>query len=287
MKNSDLIPFIVKVYKYISTKVVEDISNRIQDILMKKRLITKKECTFESYEDAINIKYKGFELMKDYQTLSVPWLENIRKPFLDKLIEEIESYFPEYQVSIFEIFLPSRLPRNAGSSIRYGAREVITICEYLEWVNCNQLLQEWADLIDSIVTHENFCQLTQKNTKAFMFWSILLKLKTLSWTPLTRKLIIYTILVIPVGSAEAERGFSIMNHIRGDGRRSRLIPQHLEDILRIRINGPNNIEEFPAVKYAKAWVKNNHMLSNDPSIATRGHSKKDDKNEKLPYFPLY
>lgn len=59
----------------------------------------------------IKIEYLNFELIKDYQTLSVPWLENIREPFLNKLIEEFEKYFPQSQLSNLKVFLPSEIPK--------------------------------------------------------------------------------------------------------------------------------------------------------------------------------
>lgn len=76
------------------------------------------------------------------------------------------------------------------------------------------------------------------------------------------KLLIQTILVLPIGNAEAERGFSIMNHIR-TSRRSLLQPTTLDALMRVRINGPDQIEQFKAYKYTKAWMKN-HLRTDDP-----------------------
>jgi hypothetical protein len=59
-----------------------------------------------------------------------------------------------------------------------------------------------------------------------------------------------------VGSADVERGFSIMNHIRYD-RRSQLSVKHIEDISRLRINGPD-IENFNVKPYTLHWLKH-HM----------------------------
>ena len=55
--------------------------------------------------------------------------------------------------------------------------------------------------------------------------------------PATMKRLIRHVLSVPVGSADVERAFSILSHIR-DQRRSRLTPKHIEGLLRIRINGP-------------------------------------------------
>lgn len=98
-------------------------------------------------------------------------------------------------------------------------------------------------------------------TKPFVFWSILLKDPSIAWQTNTKKLI-NTILVLPVGSAEAERGFSIMNYIKSK-RRARLLPETLDHIMRIRINGPE-VKKFAARKYAKAWVNEKHMRTDDP-----------------------
>ena len=57
--------------------------------------------------------------------------------------------------------------------------------------------------------------------------------------------------------------FSILSHIR-DQRCSRLTPKHIEDKLRMRINGPTP-EKFNSVKYAKTWVKAGKMRSDDPT----------------------
>ena len=74
--------------------------------------------------------------------------------------------------------------------------------------------------------------------------------------------IIKKVLTIPIGSADAERSFSILFHIRNK-RRSRLTPDHLEDFLRIRFNGPKNLEEFASIKYAKLWVAEGHLKTDD------------------------
>ena len=59
-------------------------------------------------------------------------------------------------------------------------------------------------------------------------------------------------LSLPVATADVERGFSILDHVRYD-RRSRLTPSNLRDIMFLRINGPP-LEQFDAIRYAKAWI---------------------------------
>lgn len=76
-------------------------------------------------------------------------------------------------------------------------------------------------------------------------------------------------------SAEAERGFSIMNHIKYD-RRSRLTGGNLENLLRIRINGPDDLDSFSAIKYAKRWVSEKHYRTDDPNRVIKGSLLKAD-----------
>jgi len=39
----------------------------------------------------------------------------------------------------------------------------------------------------------------------------------------------------------------------------------LDATMRIRINGPNNVEQFKASFYAKAWIASGHLRSDDPT----------------------
>ena len=73
------------------------------------------------------------------------------------------------------------------------------------------------------------------------------------------KKLIRRVLAVPIGSADVERAFSILSHIR-DQRRSKLIPYHLEGLMRIRLNGPKP-ELFAPLKYAKTWTG---ILTDDP-----------------------
>ncbi len=74
-------------------------------------------------------------------------------------------------------------------------------------------------------------------------------------------------MILPVGSADAERGFSIMKHTRYD-RRSSLKGSTLDKILRIRINGPD-IGEFDPLRYARIWLQEGHMLTDAPESEKR------------------
>ena len=80
------------------------------------------------------------------------------------------------------------------------------------------------------------------------------------------KKLIQMALVIPIGSSDVERGFSILKHANYD-RRSRLKEETLDSILRIRINGPE-IGEFNAVRYARRWEKEGKILTDSTGTVT-------------------
>lgn len=109
----------------------------------------------------------------------------------------------------------------------YGVFEVNRICEILKLGDCVNLVRDWGKLTVSIIKSDNFCKFHNSQTETYQFWSHFLNEKGIEWTSKTRRLI-QIILVTPIGSAEAERGFSIMNHIKTK-RRTRITPGHSQD----------------------------------------------------------
>ena len=78
------------------------------------------------------------------------------------------------------------------------------------------------------------------------------------WKPYSKRLI-QQILVLPIGSADIERGFSVLKHIKYDRRSSLGLPA-LNALLRVRLNGPE-IEKFNALTMAKLWKRTGHILT--------------------------
>ena len=88
-----------------------------------------------------------------------------------------------------------------------------------------------------------------------------LKKTYLNWGSTIQRLV-RIVLVLPANSADVERSFSIMNHIKYD-RRASLTSKNLDHIMRLRINGPKSLDRFPSAKYARAWVAAKHMRTDD------------------------
>lgn len=162
--------------------------------------------------------------------------------------------------------------------MNYGSVEVLDICTMFARIDCRRILDEWSFLLLLITEEPDFCKL--KNSGVVPFWSEMLAKRNLPWTDSTIWLI-HVVLTLPIGSAEAERGFSIMNHILNP-RRMRLASKNVEHLLRVRINGPETITELSASKYARKWIQDKHKRCDD----SNGNPDSMDENvDKNLYFP--
>src|SRR5438477_7007083 len=99
----------------------------------------------------------------------------------------------------------------------------------------------------------------------------------ITWDSEMKKLI-RIVLALPIGSADVERGFSIKNHFKTNWR-SKMTTSHIEDIMRIRIKGPE-IQDFDPVIYTLHWLNTNHLES-DESKEPRQSVKKEHRRSTL------
>ena len=53
----------------------------------------------------------------------------------------------------------------------------------------------------------------------------------------------------------------------------RMTSKTLENLLRIKINGPSDLSKFTALKYAKKWKTSGRQLTDDPQHVTKSKSK--------------
>lgn len=213
-----------------------------------------------NYYDCSEVKFENEPLIRD-EFYGIPKLSEIRNIFLNSIIEQIKSYFPNYELKLFKIFLPKQVPTQIGGALTYGVVEINRLCEIFRMPQSLKLVGDWSNLLISIIDSDDFCTIKTANSEAYAFWSHFLNAPGIAWSEGTKKLI-QSILVIPIGSAEAERGFSIFNHAK-NSRRSRMTGRHLEDVLRVRINSVNELEKFPAIKYAKHFISEGHLRTDD------------------------
>lgn len=148
----------------------------------------------------------------------------------------------------------------------------------------SKTILEWDAFLEKIVDRADYKQ--RKNNADYVeFWARYLSDKNLPLTDAV-KYLIKTSMVIPVTSAEAERSFSILKHIKYY-RRSRLNSENLNAMIRIRMNGAKP-EEFRALHYAKLWYKAGNMLSQSterqPTRAALGSTDERIFDEGITYF---
>jgi hypothetical protein len=215
-------------------------------------------CTEKEYLDiSTSVKWRGIELEK---SKSPNLFTETRAKLSDNLKEQLEHYFPEGSLSDFEAFVPKKLPTELVPAEIYGLSSIQNLANRFK-LDPLKTSKEWTELLQSIIPMNTFCRQVKK--PADIFWSYYLRKADAKWGD-NIKALIKTVLALPASSADAERLFSKSKHLAYD-RRSRLTGRHINDQLRIRSNGPKDVESFSAAKYARAWVKLGHTLTDKDS----------------------
>src|SRR5271156_2631826 len=211
---------------------------------------------------------------------NIAWLalNNLRVMIVDAILIEITKYFPEGSFEIFEVLNSSKLPLITGNIAQYSTG-ISNLAARFGFITSN-IQNQFSKLLTSMITddHEMYCSL--KKQDSLTFWTYFLKTDKITWDPEIKKLI-YIVLVLPIGSADVERGFSVKNHFTSYWR-STLTTSHIEDIMRIRINGPE-IQDFDPIIYTLHWINTNHLDSDDPKEARSG-TQKDHNRRKSALF---
>lgn len=219
--------------------------------------IRRRKCTTDDlYDRADSIEYKGVTLSSTGNIL----LD--RKACIEAILIQVDEYFAGRNLADFDVFLPPKIPSESGSTLNYGLVSIRNLASALGFSR-ELIIDQWQLLLQKMIETTEF--LENRKAHPLHFWSKMLATESLPWSK-EIKTFIRTILVLPIGSADAERGFSILKHARYD-RRSSLVTDTLDAILRLRINGPN-IEEFDALKYAKLWEQAGKMLTDAPGGAS-------------------
>lgn len=257
----------------------------LNEVLCKDNNGAIEKCgSVAKYEASPYVLYHNIELIRDGREGSIPTLSAVRETYLSSLIDELESYFPDGHLEDFGVLSPERMPKpNDQPATRfYGLTEIRNL-ENLFGLDVEATIDDWQTLLESIVKSNNYCKIKRDEAESVDFWATLMSWKEIIWGRYIEKLI-KIVLVLPISSAEAERGFSVLNHVRND--RKKLLGSNLEDILRIKLNGPTDLNKFGAAKYAKKWINEGHMRTDDPS-GRRKVSYALDENEENKKYTLY
>jgi len=141
---------------------------------------------------------------------------------------------------------------SAETRILFGDREIVELCKSVKLSHDSEVVE----LCKSVkLSHDTAAIVHQyrllKNGKAFEAGVELLELNQ-------------RLSVLPISSAECERGFSSMNSTH-TAQRNALDISTVCDLLFVNLNGPP-LQHFNAEKYAAMWIKDGrHSASDKPS----------------------
>ena len=102
---------------------------------------------------------------------------------------------------------------------------------------------------------EQYCFFKQQ-IDPVKFWTAFLNNEMITWAKELKELI-HIVLVIPLGSSHVERGFTVLQGVNNKAR-NRLTVTHLEEIVRIKING-SPIRKFDPIPYPLYWLASSHI----------------------------
>ena len=215
-----------------------------------------RKCKSEDV-DHMKVKYNNIEFSD--QVYDFPMLKNFRVSLGDYLIEEIERYYPSGTLEAFEVLNPNRMPQRLDEATTYSSQihSLATLLGFSE----DEMEEDFITLLTVLIQHHpnkyNEC-LQEPSTE---FWPCVLQQQI--DIPGAFKMLIYRVLVIPMSSADAEKGFSIFNHIWFN-RQTRLTTKHIDDMMRIRING-ESLKDFNPEEYVIKWIDDGHLRTDDPN----------------------
>ena len=188
------------------------------------------------------------------------FLQKFVRPFIETILKNLHERFPEDAVRVIaaaEVFDPSAVkPDNSSSpTYRYGRENISVLAEHYH-LEPTLVLTEWKEFCTTL-THF-------KDTQDVL--SSLLKQKEL-FPNLAH--IAACLLVIPMHSADCERGFSTMGRIKTK-LRSRLCNRSLNSLMFISIEGPD-ITDFEFSKVVQQWsrLRNRRLFQGVPTSSRR------------------
>ena len=184
--------------------------------------------------------------------------EMMQTKFVDAVIEQLESYFPECdEIDAFGLFDPNKIPDKSIDPALYQSwgndRLAILESKYSQ--------NEYPD-IDATAARLEWGKLKTTMFEAYRGNTLRKFLQDLAFNNTLRDLfpqlsrLASIVLIIPVSTAECERCFSSMNRIKTD-LRNRLNTSTLCQIMRTVLEG-GELENFDFVKAAEIWSVMRH-----------------------------
>ena len=255
-------------------------------------------CTEEQLYSFDKVSWRNVQLEdKDAQygmpRLNVPRpprIETVRKLTINLLIEKIHDYSKDREDLVaLSIFEPTKIPYQVHLWQAYGNNEIKHVAKILGYHDDYQeeLADEWDTFLKNLVSHPDYPNdrklLEDKKLNTKSFWQKYLSLPRDDFNfPEMVKKILKICLALPGSNADSERGFSIMKYVRPQAR-NQLKGSSIEDLMRIRMNGPS-LEKFNVNYYTSKWLAKGHILVDDPTKRgnrAAGQCQDNDEEEQL------
>ena len=174
--------------------------------------------------------------------------ENVREHYLDKLVQNLEDRFCDSGVvhALATIFSAEKAVRVEDTNFNnYGESELdVLSSQFVDTVEKERLYQEWACFKHMLVS--DFKELSVKKLMMVMAGDV-----SFSMLYPTLSHLASIALILPVSTADCERGFSTLKRIKTDAR-NRLKTDTLDKLIRLSSEGPC-MEQFNFDEAATRW----------------------------------
>lgn len=251
-------------------KTPEGYGDRLSELLTKAKCETRDDVmesckTLETYEQSVKVDFKQTTMLSQTESSSrFAKLSSMQSDLVDALLNGIDRYFPESETDALSALDPATLPVDPDEGRGFKVQMIAQLANFFK-LPSSETTGEWQNLLEILLSKKEIMK--YKNAGPNIFWGFALAAQEVEWGKFKNiRQIIRSALVLPSGSVEAERGFSIMKHTKYD-RRTRLGGELLDAILRLRVNGPD-IHSFQPLPYVAKWHKDKNALSDSASGQT-------------------
>ena len=235
--------------------------------------------TLSNYEVSMHVSFRGYEL-KEISDDNFPRLSTFWNDYLDDLEDQINVFFPgegqknkaKLKMSAFDPLDNQKWPSTENGIENYTPESIKDLAKIFNVQYNNNLQKEFNKLVKTILENslENEPQEQEEQMKRSMgdfycrhrkddpllFWIWVLEEFGSNMSE-NLKLLIKRVLIVPMGSADAERAFSYLNLVKTKVT-NRLEDDSLDAILRIQLNG-REYWKFTPRKYSIEYKKK-HIL---------------------------
>ncbi len=182
-------------------------------------------------------------------------------PFIQSILDNLSARFPDDDMDILsagEVFLPSSIPTDLTDCYSYGRDHINTLAKHYG-CNIEETLSEWKEVLPTLKTKEKLREVLHFLVAFDDLYPNLSKIAS-------------SLLVIPVHSADCERGFSALGRIKTK-LRSRLTNKYLNSLLMINLNGADlNKFDFHSALQTWASIRKRRVFTGKPHSSSSSMS---------------